>query len=141
MGLFSKNKNIGNNLNAFIGDKTEYKGRLDFSGAVRIDGRFEGEIISDGRLILGRNAEVEGVVRVGELMCNGKVTGDVFVTENTTLLKHSVVTGTVSTSKLSIEEGAVIEGGISMSGNFAAPAAPEKSTEDVTNESETTLDS
>ncbi|XPV76513.1 MAG: bactofilin family protein [Desulfovibrio sp.] len=119
---------MGNSLNAFIGDKTEYKGRLDFSGSVRIDGRFEGEIVSDGRLILGRNAQVIGTVRVNELMCNGHVTGDVFVEQNTTLMKHTVLKGSVTTAKLSVEEGAMIEGALSMS--------PEKKAEPASTQQE-----
>ena len=33
-------------INAFLGAGTSYRGRLDFTGAVRIDGTFEGEVES-----------------------------------------------------------------------------------------------
>ena len=34
-------------INAFLGKNTEFEGKLSFSGTVRIDGRFKGEILSD----------------------------------------------------------------------------------------------
>ena len=52
MGLFGNKKGDHSELNAFLGVGTEYRGKLDFVGTVRIDGQFEGEISTDGDLIL-----------------------------------------------------------------------------------------
>jgi cytoskeletal protein CcmA (bactofilin family) len=38
---------VGNdNLNAFLGEGTSFKGNLTFEGTVRIDGKLEGEIFT-----------------------------------------------------------------------------------------------
>ncbi len=73
MGIFSKKKSDNSELNAFLGVGTEYRGKLDFVGTVRIDGRFEGEISTDGDLILGRKASITGTVKVGRLTSCGRI--------------------------------------------------------------------
>jgi cytoskeletal protein CcmA (bactofilin family) len=121
MGLFTKKKSENSDLNAFLGVGTEYRGKLDFVGTVRIDGRFEGEISTDGDLILGRKAHITGVVRVGRLTSCGRIDGDVVVKEHAVLENTSVLNGTLNTPLLTVERGAVIEGGVVMTG-ASAPA-------------------
>ncbi|WP_319541678.1 polymer-forming cytoskeletal protein [uncultured Pseudodesulfovibrio sp.] len=124
MGLFSKDKQSHSELNAFLGVGTEYKGKLDFVGTVRIDGLFEGEISTDGDLVLGRKAAVKGIVRVGQLTSCGEITGDVIVRERTVLEKTSVLNGSLSTPVLVVEKGAVVEGSITMSVDSVTTTKP-----------------
>ncbi|WP_319469545.1 polymer-forming cytoskeletal protein [uncultured Pseudodesulfovibrio sp.] len=114
MGIFSKKKSDNSELNAFLGVGTEYRGKLDFVGTVRIDGRFEGEISTDGDLILGRKASITGTVKVGRLTSCGRIEGDVVVKERSMLEKTSVLTGSLKTPVLVVEKGAVIEGSLAM---------------------------
>lgn len=114
MGIFSKNSNDGSELNAFLGVGTEYRGKLDFVGTVRIDGRFEGEISTEGDLVLGRKASIKGSVRVGRLTSCGRIEGDVEVKEHSMFEKTSVLTGSLNTPSLVVEKGAVIEGVVVM---------------------------
>lgn len=120
MGLFSKKQSDNSELNAFLGVGTEYRGKLDFVGTVRIDGRFEGEITTEGDLILGRKAAITGTVRVGRLTSCGHIEGDVVVKERAVLEKTSVLTGSLNTPILVVEQGAIVEGHIVMSKEGAA---------------------
>jgi cytoskeletal protein CcmA (bactofilin family) len=122
MGFFSKKETDNSELNAFLGVGTEYKGKLDFVGTVRIDGVFEGEISTDGDLILGRKAIITGSVKVGRLTSCGHVKGDVVVKVRTVLEKTSVLAGTLSTPSLVMQEGAIIEGAIVMTKEGEAKA-------------------
>ncbi len=115
MGLFGKKDNDNSDLNAFLGVGTEYRGKLDFVGMVRIDGCFEGEISTDGDLILGRKASVTGNIRVGRLTSCGRIEGTVEVKGRTLLDKTSVLHGTLKTASLVMEDGALFEGEITMS--------------------------
>lgn len=126
MGMFSNKKSNDSELNAFLGVGTEYRGKLDFVGAVRIDGRFEGEISTEGDLILGRKAVVTGTINVGRLTSCGRISGDVTVKERTVLEKTSVLEGTLSTPVLVMEQGAVLEGGVSMTARSEAETARPK---------------
>jgi cytoskeletal protein CcmA (bactofilin family) len=113
---YAGSEGSSSSLNAFLGSGTEYRGRLEFTGTVRVDGAFEGEIEAEGSLVLGRDASINGQVRVGTLISNGHVQGDVVVKHKAILQKSSALSGSLTTGALVVEEGAVIEGSVEMSG-------------------------
>ena len=110
-------------FNAFLGAGTNYNGTLTFQGAIRIDGVFTGTINSEGTLIVGHNASIEGTVRVGSVICNGKINGDIQAAEKLVLNKTALVTGTVISPVLSMEEGAKLDGKLTMTEIAVADAA------------------
>ena len=104
-------------INAFLGVGTSYRGRLDFTGAVRIDGTFEGEVESEGTLVVGREAVINGHVRVGQLILGGKLEGEVSAKQRVVLHKTARFKGNMNTPALSVEEGAMLEGKVCMNGD------------------------
>ena len=110
-------------INAFLGVGTTYRGRLDFTGSVRVDGVFEGEVESEGTLVVGREAQVSGAVRVGELILGGSLEGEVQATKRAVLHKSARFKGTLNAPSLSVEEGAIIDGQVCMCS--AVEAKPE----------------
>ncbi|MBU1003837.1 MAG: polymer-forming cytoskeletal protein [Proteobacteria bacterium] len=101
-------------INAFLGTGTTYQGKLEFQGSVRIDGNFKGEVTSKGTLVVGKEANVEGTINVGQLIISGKLNGEVRAKEKIVLHKTAHIVGSLSTPSLVIEEGAVLEGQITM---------------------------
>lgn len=101
-------------INAFLGSGTVYEGKLTFQGAVRVDGTFSGEISSDGSLIVGKDANIDGTLRVGELLLSGKFTGEVQAGRRVVIHKAGQLEGFVTTPALIMEEGAVLQGQINM---------------------------
>ena len=101
-------------ISAFLGTATVYQGQLSFSGAVRIDGKFTGEISSDGTLILGKDAKVQGKINVNQLVLSGYVNGDIIVTGKTTLHKSAILLGSLTTRAIIMEEGAILQGKVIM---------------------------
>ena len=99
---------------AFLGSGTEYQGQLNFKGTVRIDCRFIGNITSDGKLILGKEALLEGTVTVKEMVVHGTLNGEAFVASRTILHQTAKVTGTLSSPALIMEEGALLQGQLIM---------------------------
>ncbi len=106
-------------INAFLGASTEYQGKLSFQGAVRIDGNFKGEIESEGSLIVGKDATIEGTVEVGELVNSGLFKGKIVAKRKVTIHREGKLLGDIFTPILNVEEGAVIDGKINM-GNVSA---------------------
>lgn len=104
-------------INAFLGVGTAYEGKLHFQGAVRIDGAFTGEIVSEGTLIVGKDAQVRGQVNVGQLVLSGLLQGEVAASKKVMLHKTANLVGSLSTPVLAVEEGAVVEGQVSMGSN------------------------
>ncbi|MGE4298236.1 MAG: polymer-forming cytoskeletal protein [Desulfovibrionaceae bacterium] len=102
-------------INAFLGAGTSYQGTLQFQGSVRIDGSFTGEIKSEGTLVVGREATVQGEVHVGQLVLSGHIQGEILAAKKVVLHKTANLVGRLSTPVLVIEEGAVVEGQVTMS--------------------------
>ncbi len=108
-------------INAFLGAGTNYQGKLHFQGAVRIDGNFHGEVVSDGTLVVGQEAVVEGLVRVGQLVLSGNIQGEVEARNKVVLHKTANLQGNIRTPVLVVEEGAVLEGQLDMGSKDTAP--------------------
>src|ERR1019366_9635259 len=54
-------------LNGFLDRGASFKGELEFEDTMRIDGRFNGKIVSKNELIVGESAHIEGDVHVGRI--------------------------------------------------------------------------
>lgn len=102
-------------ISAFVGRGVEFKGTISYSGTVRIDGSLEGEIRTDGTLLIGEDAVIQAKVSAGRIVCKGKITGDVVAKEDVKLRAPAVITGSVKTPVLSMEEGVLFNGGLEMS--------------------------
>lgn len=114
-GRTSRKKNLRHDeITAFLGAGTQYNGQFNFQGIVRIDGGVNGDIASDGTLVLGEEGFVEGSIRVATLISNGRVKGDVEATDRVVLNKNSTLEGNVRAPSMIIEAGAVINGLVSM---------------------------
>ena len=105
---------------AYLGSDTVYEGKLQFKGTVRIEGRYTGEIVSDGTLNVGKDAQVQGTLDVGELLLSGRFSGEVTAKRRVVVYSTGVLEGQVTTPNLLTEEGGIIEGHICMK----TPAKP-----------------
>lgn len=106
---------------AYLGSDTIYEGKLSFKGTVRIEGKFTGDIISDGTLNIGKDAQVQGTLAVGELLLSGRFLGDAIIKRRTVVYSSGIMEGNLQTPKLLTEEGAIIEGQIMMKNPVAQP--------------------
>lgn len=121
--MFGRKHMAKDEINAFLGAGTAYQGKLHFQGSVRIDGVFHGEVTSDGTLVVGQEADVQGQIHVGQLVLSGRVTGDVHAREKVVLHKTANLQGKLFTPVLVVDEGAVVEGTVTMHGSSDSPAA------------------
>ena len=82
----------------------EINGSIKFSNDMIVDGKIDGEIISDkGKVTIAENASIKGDVKAGEVKLYGKVEGT--ITSDRCELK-----GDIKTKTLSMEEGATLQG-------------------------------
>lgn len=108
--------NEGNgDIIAFVGKGVEFKGTISYSGTVRIDGLLDGEIHTDGVLLIGEEAVIQAKVTAGTIVCKGKITGDVVAKERVKLRAPAVFNGSIKTPVLSMEDGVLFNGGLEMS--------------------------
>jgi cytoskeletal protein CcmA (bactofilin family) len=93
-----------------LSSDVEIKGTISFREELRIDGRVEGEINSDGVLTIGRNAEIRGDIRAKTITVFGKVYGDITAAERCELKSHASLQGDLKTARVLVEEGASFVG-------------------------------
>jgi cytoskeletal protein CcmA (bactofilin family) len=118
---------------ATIGRTLKIKGEISGSEALYIDGSIEGKInMPESRVTIGRNGKVDASIVAREVVVMGKVTGNLECSDRVDIRSEGSVTGDVATSRISVEDGAVLKGGIQVrSGehkqNHAQSSKPEAS--------------
>lgn len=100
----------GSEIMTTLGEDTEFKGDLKFKHSLKIEGSFEGNINTDGSLIVGRTGSVKAEMKVGSLIVEGKVNGNVSAEELIDLRATAEFHGDISASKLKIDEGVIFVG-------------------------------
>jgi cytoskeletal protein CcmA (bactofilin family) len=98
---------------ATIGKTLVIKGEVSGSEALFVDGRIEGSVsFPDSRVTIGRNGNVAASVHAKELVIMGKVEGNVECSDRLDIRAEGSLTGDVITQRISVEEGAIMKGGI-----------------------------
>lgn len=97
-------------INAFLGKDTEFEGKLSFSGAVRVDGRFKGEILTDGTLIVGETALLECDIQTSNVNVCGEVRGNIVARNRIEIHAPGRVFGNISAPVVTLDEGVIFEG-------------------------------
>lgn len=97
-----------------LGKEAQFSGKLVFPGVARIDGRFEGEIETEDLLLIGPGAEVKAEMRVGSVIINGNVEGDIHASVSVEIKAPGRVRGNITTPILLIERGVVFDGSCHM---------------------------
>ncbi|HDY67212.1 MAG: polymer-forming cytoskeletal protein [Candidatus Scalindua sediminis] len=89
----------------------EIKGTIKFGEALRIDGKFEGELIADnGELIVGKTGSVKANVKVRCAVIEGRVDGNIKASDKVELKQKAQLIGDLQAKILVIEEGVVFVG-------------------------------
>ncbi|MBN2323162.1 MAG: polymer-forming cytoskeletal protein [Spirochaetes bacterium] len=97
-------------VNSIIGEGTTLRGEFELDGLLRIDGVFFGKVVTNGKVLVGKNGRAECDIIAGTVVIGGKVKGEVIATERITLLSTGELIGTIRTPRLIIEEGVVFDG-------------------------------
>lgn len=97
-----------------IGQGTVITGDVAFSSGLHLDGKVKGNVSGDNdsraTLTISEQGQVEGDVRVENLILNGMVIGDVHASERVELAANARVTGTVYYRLLEMAMGAEVNG-------------------------------
>jgi len=98
---------------ANIGRSVVIKGELTGAESLFIDGRVEGSInFPDNRVTVGRNGNVAANITAKEVVIMGKVQGNVECADRLDIRSEGVLAGDVITHRISVEEGAILKGGV-----------------------------
>ncbi|MCP3102992.1 bactofilin BacM [Myxococcus sp. K15C18031901] len=113
-------------VHTLLGKGSEFEGKLTFEGQVRIDGKFQGQIITKDVLVIGDGAKVQAEIQAGTVIINGQVEGNVKATQIIELKTPGRVKGNLETPSLSMDRGVIFEGSLKMEnlGNASRPPPP-----------------
>ena len=89
---------------------TIVSGEFHTPGNIRIDGAFEGNISTKGRLIVGQAGSITGNITCQNGEFEGQVNATVEVEQYLALKATAKMVGDIKTDKISIETGAVFHG-------------------------------
>lgn len=93
---------------------TVLTGNLVTQDDIRIDGVIEGNIISQGKIIIGNNGHVSGDVECVNLELFGKVTGNISCSDTIVLRGTANLIGDMDTQVVEVEPGARFTGACKM---------------------------
>ncbi len=89
----------------------DIKGTIKFGEAMRIDGKFDGELITDnGELFVGKTGNVKSTIKVRSAVIEGRVDGYIKASEKVELKQKAQLIGDLQAKSLVIEEGVVFVG-------------------------------
>lgn len=109
-----KTRQKASEVNTTFGKGTSFNGNLKFSSSLKINGKYEGRIESEGFLYVEKGAEVNADIKIGTIIIGGTVRGNILATEQVEMLEGSCVIGNVKTGKLRMAEKVVFEGKVEM---------------------------
>lgn len=117
--MFKKNKEAKSiNLNqqeisTLIGLGYEINGEVTGKSVIRIDGKVNGNVTTEGGLILGDKGMIIGNVKTTSAIIYGTVSGNVEALQ-LEIKKTGIVNGDINTETLEIELGAQYNGNLKM---------------------------
>ena len=94
----------------FLEKGVAVEGKLDTTGTFRIDSPMKGTLTSNEKLILGKNARIEGQIEGNYVVIAGRFDGTIKAKGKVEIQTKAIVTGEIHTPCLIIEPGAVFDG-------------------------------
>ena len=100
-----------------LGPRDTLQGRLDIQGELRIQGTVEGELKVSGDVTVDSSATVQATIEGGgNVSIRGQVTGNVTARRRLTLGGSGRLNGDVKVGRLTVEDGATLNGTVTMTG-------------------------
>src|SRR6187399_2906779 len=114
MGVFM---NATNERMSVFGPTLRFKGELKAQEDIKIEGRIEGTIHHQQRVVVGAKGEVVAAVNAASIDVDGKVQGDMVARKSVKVSQSAIVRGNIRAPSVSITEGANFNGGVTMESN------------------------
>ena len=105
-----------------FGPTLKFKGELKAQEDLRVEGRIEGTINHQQRLVVGAKGEVVANVTAAAIDVDGKLQGDMLAKRAIKVSQTAVVRGNIRAPSVSITEGANFNGSVTMEPNAGTVA-------------------
>jgi cytoskeletal protein CcmA (bactofilin family) len=98
-----------------LGPRDTLHGRLDIQGDLKIAGNVEGELKASGDVTVDSTAAIQASIEGANVNVRGQVNGNVTAKKRLTLGGSGHLNGDVKVSRLTVEDGATLNGNVTMS--------------------------
>jgi len=98
-----------------LGPRNSLHGRLDIQGDLKIQGNVEGELKASGDVTVDSTATIQASVEGANVNVRGRVNGNVTARKRLTLGGSGKLNGDVKVGRLTVEDGATLNGNVVMS--------------------------
>lgn len=126
-----RNKSASSGTSTLISQGSQIEGALNCEADLRIDGKFNGTIESQGNVTIGESAVARSNISAKEVIIAGKVYGDIAAEGKLTITPTGQMHGDVIASSLIIMEGGVLNGASHMEERTAGSAVGKAALETV----------
>lgn len=109
----NNNQFVNGNM-TIIGAGTVVEGLLKAAASTRIEGTVNGDITSEGVVVIANEGVVNGNITAVDVKISGNVKGNLNISGKTELVSCGRLTGDIRTGSLSIDETAVFQGNCKM---------------------------
>jgi cytoskeletal protein CcmA (bactofilin family) len=121
----------GNDFPTTLGPDANFKGELTYEKGMRLQGKFEGNINTPGRLHITKEAKLMADVDASWISVEGDVRGKLTASDRVELKQSARYEGDLTASKLVVDEGAVLNGHVTVGpdavkGKPHTPGAPHR---------------
>jgi len=99
-----------NEFPTVLGEDAVFKGELRFEKGMKLLGKFEGQITSDGQMVVAEGAALIGDAKAGTIKIEGQVKGNIHAATKIQLSASARLEGDLQTQRLEVAEGAVLIG-------------------------------
>src|SRR3989442_1288636 len=99
---------------SILGAGSNWNGNLNTEGSVQLDGEVSGEIKAAGTVLISKGARVNAKVEASFVIVAGSFDGQILCAEWLELQASSRIKGSIKTKRLSVGDGAFIDGEIRM---------------------------
>jgi cytoskeletal protein CcmA (bactofilin family) len=110
----SSTQNGGANV-VSLGPRDILQGRLEIQGDLRIAGNVEGDLKASGDVTVDSWATIQAAIEGANVSVRGQVTGNVTARKRLTLGGSGHLQGDVRVARLTVEDGATLNGNVTMS--------------------------
>jgi cytoskeletal protein CcmA (bactofilin family) len=94
-----------------LASDTNVKGTIKFGQTMKIDGSFEGELITDnGDLVVGKTGNVKANVKVRSAVVEGRLDGNIKASDTVELKQNAHLVGDLQAKTLVMEKGVIFVG-------------------------------
>lgn len=97
-------------IETLIGSGTYFQGVISSQGAIRVDGKFTGEIKTQGDLVIGDSGLLEANVEARNVLVAGEIKGNIVAQGKAEITPTGKIIGDIKVKNLIIDEGAVFKG-------------------------------